>query len=874
MYELKPDLDLAREFWETPIGIHSPNLQRLLRMMRAEPIPGKYALLTLQGGRRMQLVRCTGRRDRPLDPVPGVVFDDPREAERYVFALRWEAWSGSPLPWPKPVPINEAPPDIDAITPRLLGYTQKLSFRPGETVELKLSSRSGERAARVSILRMLSASSDPTGCGLIERSLDPPISQDVTVRPQPVPTGSWAHAGLGAGAPQTYVTAAVLICTTLPAHGRDQAVLGMTPDPAGFWLGLDGEGRPVLEVRAETTLRLTAPEPVPAGRWMRLVATITPDESTLRIADADPYTVAPLPARVVSGRTPAAAAMAATEATIAARRAAPDAAPALLFNGKIDRPRLVAGRVAPEAFSAMLDPMPQLPDGPRWIAAWDFSIGMDGREIRDVAPDGRHGTVVNMPMRAVTGANWTGDVHAWNAAPDQYGAISFAEDDLYDCQWDTTLSVTLPGTLPSGVYAALLDDGGTPTRVVFFVRPAREAPPAACTFIASTANFLAYANYRALGRKVISESQRGRLWSMGPEDLLMELSPELGASCYDKHPDGSGIALSSRLRPIVNLQADTRLSSFAGDMFVVAWLDSLGIPVDIVTDEDLHAEGAAALAGTRVVLTGGHPEYYSAPMLDALQAHLRQGGRMLYLGGNGFYWRIAVSPHWPGAIELRRPEGGTRAWESRPGEGYLQLDGTYGGLWRRIGRSPNRLIGIGFAAQGFDCAAPYYRTAQSQDPRAAFVFHGVSGEIFGQDGVGYGGAAGQEIDRFDIALGSPPHGLVLASSRGHTDHMLLASEELGSTHLIVGGTENPNVRADMVFFETENGGAVFAPGSISWPSAMGFNSFDNHCARITESVWRPFLNPMRCAPHRRFPGCSGGGRAPPPRHAVQRNGMP
>lgn len=854
MYELKPDLALAREFWETPIGIHSPNLQRLLRVMRAEPIPGKYALLTLQGGRRMQLVRCTGRRNQPLDPVPGVVFEDPREAERYVFALRWEAWAGSPLPWPSPTPIDDAPPDIEAITPRLLGYTQKLSFRPGETVDLKLSSRSGERAAHVSILRMLSASSDPTGCGLIERPLDPPIDHKVVVQPQRVPTGSWAHAALGGSAPESHITAAVLVSTTLPAHGRDQAVLGITPAPAGFWLGLDADGHPVLEVQGETTLRLRSPAPVQTGRWMRFVVTIAPDEATLRVEDADPYTVAPLPARSVSGRTPPAATMTALEATIAARRPAPDAPPTALFNGKIDRPRLVAGQVAPEAIGALMNPIPRLPNGLRWIAAWDFSIGMDGREIRDVAPGERHGTVVNMPMRAVTGANWTGDVHDWHAAPDQYGAISFAEDDLYDCQWETTLSVTLPHTLASGVYAALLDDGGTPTRVVFFVRPAKDAPPAACTFIASTANFLAYANFRQLGRKVISESQRGRLWSMGPEDLLMELSPELGASCYDKHPDGSGIALSSRLRPILNLQADTRLSSFAGDMFVVAWLDSLGIPVDIVTDEDLHAEGAVALAGTRVVLTGGHPEYYSAPMLDALQAHLRQGGRMLYLGGNGFYWRIAVSPHWPGAIELRRPEGGTRAWESRPGEGYLQLDGNYGGLWRRVGRSPNRLVGIGFAAQGFDCAVPYFRTEQSQDPRAAFVFRGVSGEVFGQDGVGYGGAAGQEIDRFDVSLGSPPHGLVLASSRGHTDHMLLASEEVGSTHLIVGGTENPNVRADMVFFETENGGAVFAPGSISWPSAMGFNSFDNDCARITGNVLRAFLSDHRFAPDNPYEG--------------------
>ena len=31
-------------------------------------------------------------------------------------------------------------------------------------------------------------------------------------------------------------------------------------------------------------------------------------------------------------------------------------------------------------------------------------------------------------------------------------------------------------------------------------------------------------------------------------------------------------------------------------------------------------------------------------MLDALQAYLDRGGRLMYLGGNGFYWRIAFHP--------------------------------------------------------------------------------------------------------------------------------------------------------------------------------------------------------------------------------------
>ncbi len=88
----------------------------------------------------------------------------------------------------------------------------------------------------------------------------------------------------------------------------------------------------------------------------------------------------------------------------------------------------------------------------------------------------------------------------------------------------------------------------------------------------------------------------------------------------------------------------------------------------MIADEDVHTEGVSALAPYRVIVTGTHPEYRSTAMLDALETWLRQGGRLLYLGGNGFYWRVAFSNAWPGAIERRRTEDGVRNWQTEPGE--------------------------------------------------------------------------------------------------------------------------------------------------------------------------------------------------------------
>ena len=34
----------------------------------------------------------------------------------------------------------------------------------------------------------------------------------------------------------------------------------------------------------------------------------------------------------------------------------------------------------------------------------------------------------------------------------------------------------------------------------------------------------------------------------------------------------------------------------------------------------------------------------------------------MYLGGNGFYWRVAAHQDLPGVLEVRRAEGGIRTW--------------------------------------------------------------------------------------------------------------------------------------------------------------------------------------------------------------------
>jgi N,N-dimethylformamidase len=242
------------------------------------------------------------------------------------------------------------------------------------------------------------------------------------------------------------------------------------------------------------------------------------------------------------------------------------------------------------------------------------------------------------------------------------------------------------------------------------------------------------------------------------------------------------------------------------------------------------------------VITGTHPEYWTRPMLDALDRYLDAGGRVMYLGGNGFYWVTGVDAERPHVIEIRRWRG-TETWEAEPGEAFLSTTGEQGGLWRNRNRAPQKRLGVGFTAQGNDFSRPYVLQPDSDDPRAAFIFEGVSGETIGDfpSLMLRHGAAGYEIDRADFALGTPPHALIVATASGFSDSYQHVVEEILSTDGERGGTASPLVRADMVYFEGSNGGAVFSVGSIAWCGSLSYNNGDNDVSRVTENVLRRFM---------------------------------
>ena len=705
----------------------------------------------------------------------------------------------------------------------LLGYSDKLSGRPGDVIEIKVSSAASE-PYEARLVRVISADPNPDGPGMIEEDVEADFQGVYPSRAQPFFPGSYVR--IDKSLPLSGLTALTLEARIWPTwvHGGDQVVLavgemalmlmgdgslGGKLGPHRFSIGQPLATRHWHRVRfsydgANHQITLTQIRTGPRGDEGEAVNLFA--EARHNLSEIGNVTLA---ADLDQGRA------------------------SHHFNGKIEAPSLYAAAE---------------PDEASILARWDFSMGVPTTEIKDVGPHGLHGDIVNLPARAMTGSLWDGSEMCWRHAPRHYAAIHFHEDDIYDFRWETDFSYEIPDDLPSGVYAVRLQSGEHQDVIPFFVCPALGERQADLCVLVSTFTYAVYGNH---ARPDFSPSwkEQFRRWNAYPHNPAEH--PKYGLSTYNYHGDGSGICHASHRRPLFNMRPGyvtfgygpgSRHRHFQADSHLIAWLHRKGHDYDIVTDQELHDDGIAAIRGYKALTTGSHPEYHTKETLDALQTYRDTGGKLAYLGGNGFYWRVALHRSEPGAIEIRRAESGIRAWAAEVGEYYNGFDGAYGGLWRRNGRPPQQLAGVGFSAQGQFEGSYYRRKIAADDPDVGWVFDGIEDDVIGDFGLSGGGAAGFELDRADPRLGTPDHVHILASSEGHGDSFVLVPEEL-LTH-ITNWPDEPHsdlLRADMVYFDLPGGGAVFATGSITFCGSLPWNDFDNNVSTLLGNVFDHFL---------------------------------
>ena len=724
--------------------------------------------------------------------------------------------------------------------PPLLGYADQLSARPGETVEVKVSSYlEGEYTAR--LVRTICADPNPEGMGLVEEAIDCSFAGSYAARVQPFTPGSCVKVPLTADSqlPDIF-TLTAMIWPTQPGEGAQTVFsVGAASSGCALFLGLDGAGRPRIAVRMadHSWSECVLNSPIADRYWARLSASVNVAEGSLTLrcsskqSDEASYTEFS-GSTVLNAETMDCLMIAGSETTERQMH----------FNGKIDNPTVYEGCPDLDTLDEKIDKAPV-------YACWDFSHDISSCRVVDSGPNQLTGTLINFPARAMTGANWDGTEMCWRHLPHQYGAIHFHEDDIYDFEWETDFSFLLPNDLQSGVYGIRLEQGDQHDTIPLFVCPPRGQRTARLCVLVSTFTYTVYGNHARPDYEP-SWLDRNEAWNAYPWNPAEY--PHYGRSTYNFHSDRSGICHASHRRPLFNLRpgyltfganACSGLRHFQADSHLTAWLENQGYSFDVITDKELHDEGVAVLSGYAAVTTGSHPEYHTERTLDALQQYRDQGGHLAYLGGNGFYWRVAIHPENSSLIEIRRAEGGIRAWAAEPGEYYNAFDGQYGGLWRRNGRPPQHLAGVGFSSQGRFFGSYYRRTPESYDERFAWMFEGITDELIGDFGFSGGGAAGFELDRYDRYLGSPQNAVVIASSENHNDTFVLVPEEQ-LTHITnwPGVPNEELIRADMVYFDTPSGGAVFSTGSITFCGSLPHNDFDNNVSRLMRNIFDQFLD--------------------------------
>ena len=378
----------------------------------------------------------------------------------------------------------------------IIGYGDKLTVAPGDTIAFKVSS-TGAKPYRARLVRLISGDPNPESPGIQEAEIPADFEGAYASRFQTVSLGSYIRVPVGAALDGVAsFTASATIWPTTPDKPAQGVIARMTPEGAGFALAIGPSG---AEARLNGA-RIAVGKPLRERRWARVWCAYDAEAGTLAVGQEQLQPEVGIDDGRVATTTVTADGPPSGKGDLLIA-SLDGTGPATCFNGKLERPVLYRGAV----------------------------------------PHGLHGRLVNLPARAMTGAAWSGEEMCWRHRPSEYGAIHFHDDDIDDCRWTTDFSFTLPDGMKSGVYGARLTldpaDGGAEDVIPFFVRPKQGERQADFCVVIPTFTYVIYANQARLnttaGYLAKAEAWGARPWT--PDTY-----PGFGLSTYNFHSDGSG----------------------------------------------------------------------------------------------------------------------------------------------------------------------------------------------------------------------------------------------------------------------------------------------------------------------------------------------
>jgi hypothetical protein len=232
---------------------------------------------------------------------------------------------------------------------------------------------------------------------------------------------------------------------------------------------------------------------------------------------------------------------------------------------------------------------------------------------------------------------------------------------------------------------------------------------------------------------------------------------------------------------------------------LLGWLERECFAYDYYAETQLH-DGTLDLGMYKVLILVAHPEYWSRTMYFAVKSWVNErGGKLLYLGGNGLNCEAELTN--TGAVIYHN------------GDARVLKEGAYESRFHMRVEPEAALLGVAYTEAGIMTAAPYRVRDASH---WAFARTNLSdGDLFGRESLHRrcpGGASGHETDKIS------PHSPRIA-------------------RCLAKGTNVDQGGAELTYYETPSGGAVFSAGSIAWPSAI---LVDGHVSQITANVLARF----------------------------------
>jgi N,N-dimethylformamidase len=330
-------------------------------------------------------------------------------------------------------------------------------------------------------------------------------------------------------------------------------------------------------------------------------------------------------------------------------------------------------------------------------------------------------------------------------------------DSEYGCHWKPTLNVALDKNTKPGYYQALLQHEGEQYPIYF----------------------------------IVGSSAKAEITLIAPVSTWMAYNPYGGKSLYQNKFENKTVYSVSSQRPNnafqLNHYIDVEANAFN-------WFYENYQSINIIPDYYLESEHA--LAGCKVLVPVYHCEYISRRMYNTTKRFLAEGGSMISLGANQYYWNIRYHDNY-------------RRIECRKDLTFFTDSYEYGGMWKHHLRHPKNFFGESYTGSGMHTFAPYKATNASH-----WLLEGTgirNGDLFGMHGINELGISGAETDK---AKKSPDIEIIAHA-------MNCDSEEIGKNYDPNDPRWNGDGGGDIILKKLSGVNAILSAGSIQCASGLG-----------------------------------------------------